>query len=33
VKVEKGKANEVSPIIWVVNALFILNFVILALIS
>lgn len=33
VKVVKGKANEVSPIIWVVNALFILNFVILALIS
>ncbi|WP_086275233.1 NCS2 family permease [Candidatus Enterococcus testudinis] len=33
VKVVKGKFNEVSPIIWVVNILFILNFVILALIS
>ncbi|MGX7351569.1 xanthine/uracil/vitamin C permease [Enterococcus canis] len=30
VKVVKGKFNEVSPILWVVNALFILNFVILA---
>ncbi|WP_430609653.1 NCS2 family permease [Enterococcus sp. DIV0876] len=33
VKVVKGKFNEVSPIIWVVNVLFIMNFVILALIS
>lgn len=33
VKVVKGKFSDVSPIIWVVNALFILNFVILALIS
>lgn len=30
VKVVKGKAKEVSPIIWVVNILFIINFVILA---
>jgi AGZA family xanthine/uracil permease-like MFS transporter len=30
VKVVKGKAKEVSPIIWVVDILFILNFVILA---
>ncbi|HPR81330.1 MAG TPA: NCS2 family permease [Enterococcus sp.] len=33
VKVVKGKANEVSPILWVVNALFILNFIILALLG
>ncbi|MDG4962331.1 NCS2 family permease [Lactococcus raffinolactis] len=31
-KVASGKAKEVSPIIWVVNALFILNFIILAII-
>ena len=31
VKVVKGKAKEVSPIIWVIDALFILNFVILAI--
>lgn len=31
VKVSKGKANEVSPIIWIVNLLFIINFVILAI--
>ncbi|GAB2023632.1 NCS2 family permease [Pseudolactococcus yaeyamensis] len=31
-KVVTGKAKEVSPIIWVVNFLFILNFVILAII-
>ena len=31
-KVATGKAKEVSPIIWVVNALFILNFIILAII-
>ncbi|MBL1225673.1 NCS2 family permease [Enterococcus sp. BWR-S5] len=31
VKVAKGKINEVSPIIWIVNALFIINFVILAI--
>ncbi|MGC6767022.1 NCS2 family permease [Enterococcus sp. LJL51] len=30
VKVAKGKVKEVSPIIWVVNALFIINFIILA---
>ncbi|MBL1229416.1 NCS2 family permease [Enterococcus sp. BWB1-3] len=30
VKVAKGKINEVSPIIWIVNALFIINFIILA---
>ncbi|MBO1307373.1 NCS2 family permease [Enterococcus sp. 669A] len=30
VKVVKGKANEVSPVLWIVNLLFILNFVILA---
>lgn len=33
VKVIKGKMNEVSPILWVVDALFILNFVILAILS
>lgn len=33
VKVVKGKANEVSPILWFVNALFILNFIILALLG
>jgi AGZA family xanthine/uracil permease-like MFS transporter len=33
VKVVKGKFNEVSPILWVVNILFILNFIILAVIS
>lgn len=32
VKVCKGKAKEVHPILWVVTALFILNFVLLALI-
>ncbi|MBP1047445.1 NCS2 family permease [Enterococcus sp. BWM-S5] len=31
VKVAKGKINEVSPIIWIVNLLFIINFVILAI--
>lgn len=31
VKVVKGKAKEVSPIIWIIDALFILNFVILAI--
>ncbi|MGX7245755.1 NCS2 family permease [Enterococcus quebecensis] len=31
VKVAKGKFNEVSPILWIVNALFILNFIILAI--
>ncbi|MGX7148615.1 NCS2 family permease [Enterococcus ureasiticus] len=31
VKVAKGKFREISPILWVVNALFILNFVILAI--
>ncbi|MBP2099332.1 NCS2 family permease [Enterococcus rivorum] len=31
VKVAKGKINEVSPILWVVNILFILNFIILAI--
>ena len=31
-KVVTGKAKEVSPIIWVVNVLFILNFIILAVI-
>ena len=30
VKIVKGKAKEVSPILWVVDALFILNFIILA---
>ncbi|MGM0213053.1 NCS2 family permease [Enterococcus sp. AZ109] len=30
VKVVKGKASEVSPVLWIVNLLFILNFVILA---
>jgi AGZA family xanthine/uracil permease-like MFS transporter len=30
IKVVKGKAREVSPIIWIVDVLFILNFVILA---
>lgn len=33
VKLIKGKLNEISPILWVVNILFILNFIILALIS
>ncbi|ROR31856.1 AGZA family xanthine/uracil permease-like MFS transporter [Mobilisporobacter senegalensis] len=32
VKVTKGKANEVHPILWVASGLFILNFVILAFI-
>lgn len=31
VKVVKGKTREVSPILWAVDLLFILNFVILAL--
>lgn len=31
VKVVKGKASEVSPVLWVVNLLFILNFIILAI--
>ncbi|MGM0124629.1 xanthine/uracil/vitamin C permease [Enterococcus sp. AZ194] len=30
VKIAKGKINEISPIIWVVNILFIANFIILA---
>ena len=30
IKVAKGKTKEVSPVIWVVDALFILNFIILA---
>lgn len=33
VKIVKGKFREVSPILWVVNILFILNFIILAVIS
>lgn len=33
VKVVKGKFRKVSPILWVVNILFILNFIILAVIS
>ncbi|MCC4046217.1 NCS2 family permease [Enterococcus gallinarum] len=33
VKVVKGKFREISPILWVVNILFILNFIILAVIS
>lgn len=33
IKVVKGKFREVSPILWVVNILFILNFIILAVIS
>ena len=32
VKVCKGKAKEVHPILWVVTALFVLNFVLLAVI-
>ncbi|MDH6365253.1 AGZA family xanthine/uracil permease-like MFS transporter [Enterococcus sp. PF1-24] len=31
VKIAKGKAKEISPILWVVDGLFILNFVILAI--
>ncbi|MBO0469026.1 NCS2 family permease [Enterococcus sp. DIV0242_7C1] len=31
VKVAKGKIAEISPILWIVNALFILNFIILAI--
>lgn len=31
VKLAKGKIGEISPIIWIVNGLFILNFVILAI--
>lgn len=31
VKVAKGKISDISPILWIVNALFILNFVILAI--
>jgi AGZA family xanthine/uracil permease-like MFS transporter len=33
VKVVKGKAKEISPVLWVATALFILNFVILAIIE
>ncbi|PAB01202.1 NCS2 family permease [Enterococcus canintestini] len=33
VKVVKGKFNEISPILWVVDILFILNFIILAVIA
>ena len=32
VKICKGKAKEVHPILWVVTALFILNFILLAII-
>ena len=32
VKVCKGKAKEVHPILWVVTALFVLNFILLAVI-
>ena len=32
VKICKGKAKEVHPILWVVTALFILNFILLAVI-
>lgn len=32
IKVVKGKAKEVSPILWIVDILFILNFIILAII-
>lgn len=31
VKVIKGKTNEISPILWIVDLLFILNFIILAI--
>ena len=31
VKVTKGKINEISPVLWIINALFILNFIILAI--
>ena len=31
VKVAKGKVKEISPILWVVTGLFVLNFVILAI--
>ena len=33
IKVAKGNAKEVSPVIWVIDVLFILNFVILATIQ
>lgn len=33
IKVVKGKAKEVSPILWIVNLLFILNFIILAILG
>ena len=33
VKVVKGKGKEVSPVLWIVNALFILNFVIMAILG
>jgi len=32
VKIFKGEAKEINPILWVATALFILNFVLLALI-
>ena len=32
VKTVKGKAKEVSPVLWVVTALFVLNFVVQAVI-
>lgn len=31
VKVTKGRMKEISPIVWIINALFILNFIILAI--
>ncbi|MFZ1781555.1 MAG: NCS2 family permease [Enterococcus aquimarinus] len=33
VKVVKGKGKEVSPVLWIVNALFILNFLIMAILG
>lgn len=33
VKVVKGKGKEVSPVLWIVNVLFILNFVIMAILG
>jgi AGZA family xanthine/uracil permease-like MFS transporter len=31
VKIAKGKFKEISPVLWVATALFILNFVVLAI--
>jgi AGZA family xanthine/uracil permease-like MFS transporter len=31
VKIVRGKANEIKPVLWVATALFILNFVVLAI--